>query len=401
LSRDSRELSALFKRKTLEIAGDQMDEIAGLARQEAFAEAKTIMKNAITQAILERALSDMEDKHPESASGTKDAAAGSTARPAEEGGGCDVEDQVSAEIRLIKERIVANEALLSEAPISPEDACASGCYVYGIAGNDRDLPPGDLMDRGIDPANAVYSVSYQDIRAVVSDVSLGEFGEEALASNLNNMDWLTAKVQAHQSVLDRLSRARTVVPMRFCTVYSSECRVQEMLAQQHDYFVDTLARVEGKQEWGVKVYCATQVLADKVVGLSDVVKSLNSELAEKSEAGAYFLKKKIDDAIITERERITDEVVQDSHNRLWMRSWEAVVNRLQGRDVTNRAEDMVLNGAYLVSQDCVEAFQTELDELRKNYAEPGFSYDLSGPWPPYNFAGTAPKEDSADEPVCA
>jgi len=394
LSRDSRELSDLFKRKMLEIAGGEMDEVARLARQEAFAEAKTIMKNAIIQAILERSLSGMEDKHGEPA---------------------DVEDQVSEEIRFIKERIAANEALLSEAPISPEEACAgqepnvgnedaqsaSGCYVYGITGNDSDLPTCDLMDRGIDPANAVYSVSYQDIRAVVSDVSLVEFGEEALASNLNNMDWLTAKVHAHQSVLDRLSRDRSVVPMRFCTVYSSECRVQEILAQQYDYFVDALARVEGKQEWGVKVYCAAQVLADEVVGLSDVVKSLNSELAEKSEAAAYFLKKKIDDAIVTERERITDEVVQDSHNRLWMRSWEAVVNRLQGRDVTNRAEDMVLNGAYLVSQDCVEAFQTELDELRKKYAGPGFSYELSGPWPPYNFAGTAPKEDAADEPVCA
>jgi hypothetical protein len=124
-------------------------------------------------------------------------------------------------------------------------------------------------------------------------------------------------------------------------------------------------------------------------------------MAEKSDAAAYFTKKKIEDAIDSERERITDEVVQESHNSLWMRSWEAVVNPLQDREATHREDDMVLNGAYLISRECVEAFRAELDSLRQKYAGLGFSYELSGPWPPYNFASAAHREDSVNEPVCA
>ena len=357
----------------------------------------------------------MGERRGKSASGAHEAAAGSAALLAEQA--CTSDDQIRAEIQLIREKLAANEALLNESALRSGDTSdkqpvraesvpdgnlgsASGCYVYGIIGGGGDLPHGDLTDAGIDPANPIHLVAHQDIQAVVSSVSLGEFGEEALESNLNSIEWLTAKVRNHQNVLDRLSAIRTVIPMRFCTIYCSEHRVQEMLAQHYDDFSSALVRLEGKQEWGVKVYCAPQVLSEKAAEISDVAKSLTSELAEKSEAAAYFVKKKIDDAVSAEAERITDEVVQDSHNRLWMRSWEAVVNPAQSRKVTRREEDMVLNGAYLVSRECTEAFETELDDLRKKYVGLGFSYELSGPWPPYSFASAVGREDPVDEPVC-
>ena len=394
--------------RMIEVPGDQIDEIVRQAKQEAVARAKTIIENAITQSILERALVEMQSK---STAGIDEASDGSPALSAEEA--CRVDEQIREEIRRIKEEIAANEARLSKMAMPPPEETNTqpdpaaqaqitqgdnaeislGHYVYAIIGNDFELPAG----KGIDPDRPIHCVSYQDIRAVVSNVSLSEFSEEAFS----NKEWLMVKVQAHQGILDELSAARTAIPMRFCTIYSSEHLVHEMLEEHHDDFASALARLEGKREWGVKAYCASHILSDRVAQISDVVKSLNSEIAEKSEAAAYFTKKRIEDAILSEKERITNEVVQESHNSLWMRSWEAVVNPLQDRDVTQREDDMVLNGAYLVSQDCVEAFQTELDELRKKYAEFGFSYELSGPWPPYNFAGTAPKEDSADEPVCA
>jgi len=45
---------------------------------------------------------------------------------------------------------------------------------------------------------------------------------------------------------------------------------------------------------------------------------------------------------------------------------------------------MLLNGAYLV-----ERGETRLDEavrnLEQRYGERGVTYELTGPWPPYNF----------------
>ena len=394
--------------RMIEVPGDQIDEIVRQAKQEAIARAKTIIENAITQAILERALVEMQSK---TTAGIDEASDGSPALSAEEA--CSADEQIREEIRRIKEEIAANEAQLSKIAMPPPEQTntqpdpapqarmpqgdnaeiSAGYYVYAIIGNGFELP----TSKGIDPDHLIHCVPYRDIRAVVSNVSLGEFREEAFG----NPEWLTAKVQAHQSILDEVSAARTAIPMRFCTIYSSEQLVHGMLEEHHDDFAIALARLEGKQEWGVKAYCAPHILSGKVAQISDVVKSLDSEIAEKSEAAAYFTKKKIEDAILSEKERITDEVAQESHNRLWMRSWEAVVNPLQDRETTHREDDMVLNGAYLISRECVEAFQTELDSLRQKYAELGFSYELSGPWPPYNFASAVPGEDSVNESVRA
>jgi hypothetical protein len=47
---------------------------------------------------------------------------------------------------------------------------------------------------------------------------------------------------------------------------------------------------------------------------------------------------------------------------------------------------MVLNGAYLVP-DGDERLRSEVDRLAADHAELGVEYELTGPWPPHNFAG--------------
>ena len=46
---------------------------------------------------------------------------------------------------------------------------------------------------------------------------------------------------------------------------------------------------------------------------------------------------------------------------------------------------MFLNGAYLVAADRVRAFRAALDELEAEVGPKGAVYELTGPWPPYNF----------------
>ena len=60
---------------------------------------------------------------------------------------------------------------------------------------------------------------------------------------------------------------------------------------------------------------------------------------------------------------------------------------------------MILNGAYLVAGERVAAFQSELASLEKEYTDLGFRYEMTGPWPPYNFVAIGSKEDMADESV--
>ena len=46
---------------------------------------------------------------------------------------------------------------------------------------------------------------------------------------------------------------------------------------------------------------------------------------------------------------------------------------------------MILNGAYLVRTDADRGFREALSALERTYADDGVQFDLTGPWPPYNF----------------
>ena len=113
----------------------------------------------------------------------------------------------------------------------------------------------------------------------------------------------------------------------------------------------------------------------------------------------------MDGIVAEEMERVSEEYAQCSHDRLANHAEEAVISPLQSKELTGRKETMVLNGAYLVAEGQLAAFQAELESLEEEYDGLGFSYEMTGPWPPYNFVSTctepsrsiALEESTADE----
>jgi hypothetical protein len=399
-----------LKQRMVEVSDDQMADTVREARDEALAEAKAIIKETILQVLLERALGQLSGTRSESL----------PARRAEE--------QIRQEIEAIRMKIAENERLLSQT--TPDRRVPTnggrqeteiagrrmddhrrdggeesyGYYVYGIVMDGDSQLAAELPEQGIDTANPVYALQPaasarqpSAIDAIVSRVSLQEFGQEELRANLKDLEWLEAKVRAHQAVLETVLANFTLIPMRFCTICQSESRVQEMLAHHYDEFVEMLTRLEGRREWGVKVYCDSGVLTQRVEEINDRVRDLRAEMEQKSSGAAYFLRKKLEESIAREAEHLSDEVAQHSHDRLSSHSEEAVINPLQNRQLTGRGETMVLNGAYLVAEELLTAFQAELSRLQDEYGNLGFSYEVTGPWPPYNFVALSFEEDIADE----
>ena len=267
-----------------------------------------------------------------------------------------------------------------------------GFYVYGIMRRIDDLSVARLPEKGIAPTYPVYVLPHRAIQAIVSKVSLVEFDQEALETNLQDTQWLAAKVYAHESIIEAVFAHCTLIPMRFCTIFRSESRVREMLGEHHDDFVNTLTRLEGKKEWGLKVFGDGAILAQRIGEVSDRVKRLEMEMAEKSGGAAYLWKKRLEEAIAGEIDRVGIECAQHGHDRLSSRAEESVTNPLQGKEITSRMEEMILNGAYLVADERLGAFQAELAGLEDEYGALGFSFQVSGPWPPYNFVASPYKE---------
>jgi hypothetical protein len=334
-----------------EMAEADLDALVGEARAEARAQVKAVLREAYAEALLEQA------------------GAGSPGRaPAPAGAG-------RAEAR--REAVPAATA--------DEDESGHGWWVYCVVPAERELPDGLA---GVADDERPRLVPAGGVAALVSRVPLREFGEAPLRENLNDLDWLERTVRAHEAVLDSALAGGAVVPMRVCTIYRDEGQVRAMLESRGAELRDALARLAGKAEWGVKVVADRARLEDHARSQNDEAVGLADEVAGRPEGAAYLARKKLAALVRDEADRILDEVVRETHARLEEWAAASVVLPAQSRELAGYDGDMVFNGAYLVEDERVAAFSALVDELRAQYAPLGLSFDLTGPWPAYNFAGS-------------
>ena len=99
----------------------------------------------------------------------------------------------------------------------------------------------------------VERVEEEGLAVLVSRVPLGEFGEDALRRNLNDLDWLERVARDHEAVLERALEGGTIVPLRICTIFADERGAARMLAEQRQSLDAALDVLDGRQEWGVKL----------------------------------------------------------------------------------------------------------------------------------------------------
>ena len=205
------------------------------------------------------------------------------------------------------------------------------------------------------------------LAAVVREVPLSEYGEAALRENLNDIEWLEDAARRHESVLDGLLRATTVIPLRLCTIYRSAEAVRDMLAAERAELVEALDRLEGRTEWGVKAFRAAAVAEAEVGSVS---------------GGAYMELRRQEAAGRRRASERADAEVSEAFARLAELAAEALANPLQARELSGRSEEMVLNGVFLVDDAHADAFRAAVHALD---AASELSFELTGPWPPYNF----------------
>jgi hypothetical protein len=264
-----------------------------------------------------------------------------------------------------------------------EPAGERGVYVYAIVDRpvDADVPAGVA-------GTPVRSVRAADgaLVALVSDVPLDEFGDEALRHNLNELEWLAATAVAHETVVDSALKATTVVPMRLCTIFRDDDAVEKMLARERGDLEATLARLQGAQEWGVKVVADAEALNDAVERESERLRELRRGIASVGEGAGYLASRELERATREEAEAQLERRTRAIHEGLAGLALDARVNPPSNRDLAGYQGDMVLNGAYLVAHERTEELRALIARLGEEHGAHGLAIDLTGPWPPYNFS---------------
>lgn len=247
--------------------------------------------------------------------------------------------------------------------------------------------PSSLSPRaGIYQANDTIVLTHRNLCALVSPVPGDEYNEETLDRRLQDLEWLTARVKRHEEIVRCAAELHPVIPIRFGSIYASDKRILEVLRVGHDEFCSHLDEIDGKEEWGVKVYSQKDAGRRMAEASSDVIGQLDERISSTASAGqAYLLKKKRENLV---REQSLDflGVLSDRiFQRLLPQSIHARRNKLLGKDATGMEGDMILNAAFLIGKPDVAAFRAEVDDLAASSESDALRFEISGPWPCYNF----------------
>jgi hypothetical protein len=247
-------------------------------------------------------------------------------------------------------------------------------YVYGVVEADTEL---DGPLRGVDPSQAVSLLNEGSLAAVTSRVPLAEFDEARMREHLADMVWVEATARAHEAVLGRVRAQATVIPMRMCTVYRTEGGVREMLSRESEPLREAIQHLDGKAEWGVKVFTDFARAGGR---------TQNVDTGAGEESGAAYMERVRTERELRERAmEVAEDAAAQIHDRLSAVAVDAQVIPLQRPEVSGHSGEMILNGVYLVADESVPAIREEVDALRSELEPHGIDLALTGPWPAYNF----------------
>ncbi|QYU67456.1 GvpL/GvpF family gas vesicle protein [Leptolyngbya sp. 15MV] len=114
-------------------------------------------------------------------------------------------------------------------------------------GRRRDMaptPPDDASPLG----TAARLIHAGELAALAADVDAAEFLGPDAEQRLADLQWLTPRALAHESLISKAMAHGPVLPMRFGTVFSSEHTLREALDRHAPAIADFLGQVEGHAE---------------------------------------------------------------------------------------------------------------------------------------------------------
>ncbi|HEX5534427.1 MAG TPA: GvpL/GvpF family gas vesicle protein [Actinomycetales bacterium] len=244
-------------------------------------------------------------------------------------------------------------------------------HTYGVV----DHAQVQLPVRGIGGA-PVVALDLGKVAVVVSPLDVKAYGPAAWERHGQDPEWLEPVARDHHEVLQALCKSSdgvsAVVPLRLPGIYADEDAVIAALSGRVDELRRVLDDVRGHEEWGVKIF---------------LVGGAPKTHEPPPSSGREYLRRK--SAAAQDRERLQRHrqgVVRDVYDALAKSAARSVVNAPQDEALSGRKEPMLLNSAHLVAEGAKVSFFGVLEQISRQLAPEEMTVEVSGPWPPYNFA---------------
>lgn len=243
---------------------------------------------------------------------------------------------------------------------------------------------------GVDGKHSLEIISLGNLAAIVSQVSLQEFGEESLRESLQDVKWLEKNVRAYDEITRKLFQKTAFIPVRFGTVYLTKERISESIADYKNQILTLLNSLEGKIEIGIKFYFNREKLFDEVISTDKEVKELEKKLEKESPGKAHFLRKKFD-VLVDKKIKLWSDSTSDKVFSC-LQEFSSYIQPLNLR-LQEGPDVMFLNVACLLVKENIEEFKNKVQELLSSDDLKSTKCEFTGPWPPYSFAKLDTKKE--------
>jgi hypothetical protein len=259
-------------------------------------------------------------------------------------------------------------------------------YVYGmVPTNEKEnFPTFDHL--GFDNKHPIIFKEIGKITAIVCNLDQDEFTKERIDELVQDPKWVEEKATHHHLVLSELHKNCTVIPLKFCTIYSSSQNLFEELNKKHDEIIDLLIKFKQRDGWNLKVYCDIEKIQTYVNEKDPAIIEMKEDIKKMKPGKQFLMKKKLEkkksEKVKMEIERLSTMLDE----QLKQYSFEYKEKKLWNKQITGRSEEMVSNRVYLVSNgEPLKNFKKQASKFLSDYKEYGFLLEITGPWPPYDF----------------
>ncbi|MEU1116467.1 MULTISPECIES: GvpL/GvpF family gas vesicle protein [unclassified Streptomyces] len=261
-------------------------------------------------------------------------------------------------------------------------------YVYAVCRPLAAPLAADLTGVGGVPPR---QLSHAGLVALVGPVPERDFAEEALRRHLEDLDWLSDTARAHQRVIDALTSVTCPLPLRLATVFRDDSGVRAMLEEGEERFHRVLERIDGRVEWGVKVY-----LEKEEEQASPQQAPADAPRPSKPGSGRDYLRRRRSQRTAQEESwQQAEDFSRRLHERLTQRADASRLHAPQNSELAGTPGRNVLNAAYLVPRADSEEFVELVDRTKdEDQGTSRLRVELTGPWAAYSFTG-----DEEDRPV--
>ncbi len=240
-----------------------------------------------------------------------------------------------------------------------------------------------IAGAGMDEAHPLSAELFDDVVAIVSEVSLEDFCGPEARDKLADLAWVAPRALRHEDVIMTVMRQAPVLPVRFGSVFSSVAALASSLARHRDALSGFFLATAGQQEWTLAAdadmpHARAQVLAARLAEAQE-------QLAGLSPGKRYLLEQSIKGVVDRDVAGWLKETAGTI--ALFCQDTSSAFHdmRLLPQELTGKGREMFFHTALLVPDCSLERLQGLAAEWNASHEPEGLHLALAGPWPPYHF----------------